>query len=364
MYDPNRSPQSHEATGRSIVVGLFDDTGRARDAVEALKDAGFAANDIGILMRDRDQASDLARETGTEAGAGAATGLIGGGILGGLAGWLVGIGALVIPGVGPFIAAGALGAALTGAAIGAGVGAIGGALVGMGIPKEEADWYEGEVRGGRTMVTVRTDGRYAEARSLLRRYGAYDIENRTPDVVGTTGGTTLGTTTGTRGDFGTGTRMDDLTRRGGNDYGTSDRPSSGTGGISTGSGTGLHSQPPSGISSSGSYQSSTWEQVSPRYRSNWERRYGSSSGSRWEDLEPNYRYGWEMRNRPDYRGKSWNEVEPHLRRDWEGRYQGKPWDRASQNIREAWENLTDRDEGDHTNRGGNVPGGRTEFGPR
>jgi hypothetical protein len=90
----------------------------------------------------------------------------------------VGIGALAIPGVGPFIAAGAFGAALTGAGIGAGVGAIAGALVGMGIPKEEAEYYEGEVRRGRTLVTVKADGRYAEAREVLTRHGAYDIENR------------------------------------------------------------------------------------------------------------------------------------------------------------------------------------------
>src|SRR5512133_1653161 len=133
----------------STVVGVFDDSSRARDAIQALKDAGFAAQDIGILMKDRGDARDIAEETGTHAGEGAATGAIGGGILGGLAGWLVGIGALAIPGVGPFIAAGAFGAALAGAGIGAGIGAIAGALAGMGVPKEEADYYEGEVRSGR-----------------------------------------------------------------------------------------------------------------------------------------------------------------------------------------------------------------------
>ena len=77
---------------------------------------------------------------------GAATGAVAGGILGGLGGWLVGIGALAIPGVGPFIAAGAFATALGGAAIGAGVGAIAGALVGMGVPEEHAKYYEGEAK--------------------------------------------------------------------------------------------------------------------------------------------------------------------------------------------------------------------------
>jgi uncharacterized protein (TIGR02271 family) len=176
-----------QTRARDVVVGVFHEPEQARRAIEALKDAGFSPGDIGILMQDRGEARDLAEDTGTKAAEGAGIGALGGGILGGLAGWLVGIGALAIPGVGPFIAAGAFATALGGAAIGAGVGAIAGALVGMGIPEDEAKYYEEEVRGGRTLVTVKAGGRYAEARDLLRNNGAYDIENR--DVVGAaTGG--------------------------------------------------------------------------------------------------------------------------------------------------------------------------------
>ena len=175
-------------TERSTVVGVFRDQGRARDAIGALKDAGFAADDIGILTPDRGETRAMAEETGTKAGAGAATGAAAGGVLGGLAGWLAGIGALAIPGIGPFVAAGALATALGGAAVGAGVGAIAGALAGMGVPKDEADWYEQEVRGGGTLVTVRADGRYDEAQSLLRRSGAYDIKTREAGTVGRSAG--------------------------------------------------------------------------------------------------------------------------------------------------------------------------------
>ena len=162
---------------RSTVVGVFHDRDKARDAIEALKDAGFAAQDISILSPDKQATADIAEETGTHASSGAATGAVAGGILGGVGGWLVGIGALAIPGVGPFIAAGAFAAALGGAAIGAGVGAIAGALVGMGIPEEEAKYYESEVKSGRTLVTVRADGRFAEATQLLRLHGAYDMQS-------------------------------------------------------------------------------------------------------------------------------------------------------------------------------------------
>lgn len=284
--------------GRSTVVGLFQDDSHARQAVEALKDAGFRPDDLGFLARDRDRADTLARETGTEAGSGAATGAVGGGILGGLAGWLVGVGAIAIPGIGPFIAAGALGTALAGAAIGAGVGAVAGALVGMGIPKEEAEWYEGEVKGGRTLVTVRANGRYTEARSILRRHGAYDIENREPDYVNTRAGTTSGTTMGTS-------------------YAT---------------------EP-------------DWTTASPRYRSHWQSRYGRTGAGQWEAYEPSYRYGWEMQRRPEYRGRSWSEVEPEFRRDWETRHRDMPWDRAAEWVRDAWENVTDDDRGTRTSTG-------------
>src|SRR5215213_9058620 len=130
---------------RDVVVGVFQDHDRAREAIGALKDAGIRGEDISVLLPDRDQTRDVAAETGTQAAGGAATGALAGGVLGGLGGWLVGIGALAIPGVGPFIAAGAFATALTGAAIGAGVGAIAGALVGMGIPEEEAKDDESEV---------------------------------------------------------------------------------------------------------------------------------------------------------------------------------------------------------------------------
>jgi len=159
-------------------VGVFHDPDDAREAIEALKDADFASDTISILSPDKQTTQTMAEETGTQAGTGAATGAVTGGILGGLGGWLVGIGALAIPGVGPFIAAGALATAVAGAAIGAGVGAVAGALVGMGVPKDEAEYYEGEVKSGRTLVTVRADGRYDEAQRILREHRAYDVESR------------------------------------------------------------------------------------------------------------------------------------------------------------------------------------------
>jgi hypothetical protein len=118
------------------VVGLFETREQTRRAVEALKAAGFRAEDMSIAMRNPGEAAEVAGEAGV--GTGAAAGAVGGGLLGGLGGLLVGVGALAIPGIGPIVAAGPLAAALAGAGLGAATGGLLGALVGAGIPEEEA----------------------------------------------------------------------------------------------------------------------------------------------------------------------------------------------------------------------------------
>src|SRR4030095_15179754 len=101
------------------VFGLAKNEAHAIAIVEQLKAAGFSANDISVLFPDKTGTRDFAHEHHTKAPEGAATGASAGGALGGGLGWLVGIGALAIPGVGPFIAAGPIMAALGGAAVGA-----------------------------------------------------------------------------------------------------------------------------------------------------------------------------------------------------------------------------------------------------
>ena len=108
---------------------------------------------------------------------GAITGAGTGGVLGGALGWVVGIGALAIPGVGPFIAAGPIMAALGGAAIGATAGGIAGGLIGMGIPELEAKRYEGKVKAGNILISVHTDDsdEIDRAKEIFETAGAEDI---------------------------------------------------------------------------------------------------------------------------------------------------------------------------------------------
>ena len=94
-------------------------------------------------------------------------------------GWLVGIGALAIPGVGPFIAAGPIMAALGGAAVGGAVGGIAGALVGLGIPEFEAKRYKGKIKNGNILISVHTEDsdEAKHAKEIFQRAGAEDISS-------------------------------------------------------------------------------------------------------------------------------------------------------------------------------------------
>jgi hypothetical protein len=159
------------------VFGLAKTEAQAISMVERLKAAGFSPNDISVLFPDKTGTKDFAYEQHTKAPEGAAAGAGTGGLLGGALGWLVGIGALAIPGLGPFIAAGPIMAALSGAAAGAALGGLTGTLIGMGIPEYEAKRYEGKVKEGHILVSVHTDDRdeRARAKRILEEAGAEDV---------------------------------------------------------------------------------------------------------------------------------------------------------------------------------------------
>ena len=87
--------------------------------------------------------------------------------MGGVIGLLAGVGALVIPGIGPIIAAGALASTLTGAGIDAAAGGLIGALAGMGIPDADAKHFERGFQEGGVLVTVQAGEGQARARQAL-----------------------------------------------------------------------------------------------------------------------------------------------------------------------------------------------------
>lgn len=171
------------------AVGVFSNYQDAEQAINALQNSGFSANNVSIIARDAEVQEDIAgvdvSEFGTKTNEGAAAGALTGGILGGLTGLLVGLGSLVVPGVGPVLFAGEVASALTatlaGGAMGAAAGGLLGALLGLGIPEERAKIYDDRVSGGDYLVIV--DGTVDEilkAEAILMNYriqelGIYDI---------------------------------------------------------------------------------------------------------------------------------------------------------------------------------------------
>ncbi len=145
--------------------------------VNRLQSSGFSSNDISVLFPDKETTRDFAHEKNSKAPEGVATGAGTGGVVGGALGWLAGIGALAIPGAGPFIAAGPILAALSGAAVGATVGGIAGGLIGLGIPELEAKRYEGKVKAGNILLSVHTENseEIKAAEKIFSNAGAQDI---------------------------------------------------------------------------------------------------------------------------------------------------------------------------------------------
>src|SRR6202047_969452 len=163
----------------TAVFGIYANYASVENGVDGLKAAGFSNRDISVLFPQSAGSKDFAHEKGTKAPEGATAGAGTGVVLGGAMGWLMGVGALAIPGLGPFIAAGPIMATLAGAGVGGAVGGVAGALVGMGIPEYEAKRYEGRVKDGGILISVHSDNsdETKRAKEILERTGAQDISS-------------------------------------------------------------------------------------------------------------------------------------------------------------------------------------------
>lgn len=161
----------------TAVFGIYRTVGQAEETVNRLVAAGFSNDDISVLLPDNDSTKEFAHKKDTKAPEGTTTGVTAGGAIGGTLGLLAGIGALAIPGVGPFIAAGPIMGTLAGMGVGGAVGGLIGALVGMGIPEYEAKRYEGRVKEGGILLSAHCDTseEITRAKDILKQTGAEDI---------------------------------------------------------------------------------------------------------------------------------------------------------------------------------------------
>jgi hypothetical protein len=162
---------------KTSVFCIAKSHSHAEQIVERLQGSGFPASEISVLLPDTEGKHDMGLVKASKAPEGATTGAATGGVTGGVLGLLAGIGALAIPGVGPFIAAGPIMAALSGAALGATAGGIVGGLIGMGIPEFEAKRYEDKLKAGNYLIAVHAhDGDETDrAKEIFKSNGADDI---------------------------------------------------------------------------------------------------------------------------------------------------------------------------------------------
>lgn len=165
---------------KKAVIGLLKSQARAEAVVSELHLAGFSTNDVSVLFSDVSGSQDFAHEQHTKALQGA------GAVIGGTLGLLAGIGALTIPGLGPFIAAGPIMVALSGVATGATIGGLGGTLIGLGLSEVEAKRYAGKLRQGNILLCVHADDHEQanRAKKILELAEAEDVsttgETRVP----------------------------------------------------------------------------------------------------------------------------------------------------------------------------------------
>jgi hypothetical protein len=171
---------------RTNLVAVFEDRNEAEKAVDELEQAGFGAEDIGYVIRGGEVAARgmITDEQGAKDKRGAIAGMATGAGLGAVLGAAA---AMLVPGVGPIVAAGVLTSAFGGAIAGTAIGGIFGAMTGLGASEEEARFYEREFNSGRAIVAVKAGDRCSDAAAILRRHGGYDLQNRPISDVPTEG---------------------------------------------------------------------------------------------------------------------------------------------------------------------------------
>jgi uncharacterized membrane protein len=176
---------TRELHDRKTVVGLFRNEADAQQAYHKLHQAGFIGEEISVVAHDGTITKEVAEGKKEVVAETAGMGAVGGSMLGGFAGLLAAsAGAVIIPGLGPVLAAGTLAATLAttlaGAGIGAAAGGLVGTLVGVGVTQNDAKVYAEGIKKGGLLLVVHTDGAHAEdALEIMHRSNALNIDTHT-----------------------------------------------------------------------------------------------------------------------------------------------------------------------------------------
>jgi hypothetical protein len=165
---------------QNSVVAVFSQHSAAENAIKQLKGGGFDIKKLAVVGRDYQTESDVVGfyNTGDRMKYWGKWGAF----WGGLWGLLTGAAFLIIPGIGPIIAAGSVVdwiiAGLEGAVVVGGLSALGAGLYSLGIPKNSVVKYETSVKAGKfVLVAHGTAQEVAKARDTLKTSGAEQIDS-------------------------------------------------------------------------------------------------------------------------------------------------------------------------------------------
>jgi hypothetical protein len=306
----------------TTVIGLYDRLEDAQNAVSELVSAGFPREDISIVAADTEgKFKTYVGAPDEEVGEGVATGAGVGAAVGGLGGLLVGLGALVIPGIGPVLAAGPIASALIGAGVGAGVGAVTGGLIGalvdVGVPEEQANLYAEGVRRGGTLVKVTApEDRSNEATRIMNRFNPIDIDQRA---------TTWRSEKWSRFDpNATPYTQTDFEREHSRFAKDIERE--------------VDQERPR-IHTYVTERPADYDRYDPLFRTHYQTTY-KNTGRSYEEFQPAYFYGYDLAGNPQYRNMTWEQVEMDARRSWEREHHDTLWDDIKDAVREGWMRVT------------------------
>jgi hypothetical protein len=172
---------------KTAVFGIYKTRESVERAADTFMHSGFSTSDISVLLPENLGGKPIGTEKATKAPEGATAGGGAGAVIGGTLGILAGIGALAIPGLGPFIAAGPIMAGLAGLGVGGAVGGFVGALIGMGIPEYEAKRYETRLKKGGILLSVHCDtsDQIKRAKEIMKNTGGEDVSSTGESSSGT-----------------------------------------------------------------------------------------------------------------------------------------------------------------------------------
>jgi hypothetical protein len=158
-----------------LILALFDSPASAAGAARELHRIGVPRERISVVARSHDEEGALAEQMDATPGADIEDSRTAA-RLGELSGQVLAAIALVMPGIGPIVAAGPLSAGL-GEAAGHVAGSVASVLAGAGVSEPRAEALQRAVESGAVLLGVHAvESDPQQVRSILQQSGAADVE--------------------------------------------------------------------------------------------------------------------------------------------------------------------------------------------